>query len=256
MSLSLKDKMPYWHFDNEIMVFEDGSLGRGYKLEGFDINCTDSEKVNQLSVSLEHLLTGIEEGLSLQFFYKVSSNYQDKTKAHRSVSDSAPSVYLDIKEARAEFFKSNIEYKNYFKSEVYLFVRSSKHKYSKQKFWESLKKYEPILKNEYDAFKKKFLRSSRQIENALNHCALEPILLSSDEWHSLCFEYFNLDRAEKFGTPKYRNENLYLAPNFSEQIALTDASYSKKYIEIGDKKFRVITLGILPEGVTYSAMIH
>ena len=63
MSLSLKDRMPYWHFDNEIMVFEDGSLGKGYKLEGFDINCTDSEKINQLSVSLEHLLTGVEEGL-------------------------------------------------------------------------------------------------------------------------------------------------------------------------------------------------
>ncbi|MFT6631897.1 MAG: type-IV secretion system protein TraC [Bacteriovoracaceae bacterium] len=256
MNQSLKDKMPYWHFDNEIMVFEDGSLGKGYKLEGFDINCTDSEKINQLSISLEHLLTGIDEGLNLQFFYKVNSNYRDKAEAHRAVSKSAPSIYFDIQEARTEFFKTNIEYKNYFKSEVYLFVRSSKHKYSKQKFWESLKKYEPILKAEYDAFKKKFLRSSRQIQNALNHCSLNPTTLTSSEWHALCFEYFNLDRSEKLGVPKYRDEALYLAPNFSEQIALTDTSYSKQYIENGDKKFRVITLGILPEGVTYSAMIH
>jgi type-IV secretion system protein TraC len=256
MSLSLKDKMSYWHFDRDIMVFEDGSLGKGYKLEGYDINCTDSEKINQLSLSLEHLLTGIEEGLSLQFFYKVSSNYQSEIKEHEYVSKAAPSVYTDISEARSEFFKSNIDYKNYFKSEVYLFIRSSKHKYSKQKFWESLKKYEPIFKNEFEAFKKKFLRASRQIENALNHCSLNPSTLSPKEWHGICFEYFNLERAEKHGVPNYRDESMYLAPNFSEQVSLTDTSYSKGHIEIGKNKFRVITLGILPEGVTYSAMIH
>ena len=118
MSLSLKDKMPYWHFDGDIMVFEDGSLGKGYKLEGYDINCTDSDKINQLSLSLEHLLTGIEEGLSLQFFYKLNSDYKKETDEHRLVSKDAPSIYVDIQEARAEFFKSNIDYKNYFKTKT------------------------------------------------------------------------------------------------------------------------------------------
>jgi conjugal transfer ATP-binding protein TraC len=256
MNQSLKDKIPYWHFDKDIMVFEDGSLGKGYQLEGFDINCTTGEKINQLSLSLEHLLTGTAEGLSLQFFYKVSANYKDEIGNHHQVSNKAPAIYSDIKTARFEFFKSNIKYKNYFKSEIYLFVRSTKHQYSKQKFWESLKKYEPILKNEYEAFKKRFLRSCQQIENALNHCALNPKILNSSEWHSICFKYFNLERVETLGVPQYRDESLYLAPNFSEQLALTDVSYSKSHIEIGNKKFRVITLGVLPEGMTYSAMIH
>lgn len=134
MSQSLKDKLPYWHFDNDIMVFEDGSLGFGYKLEGFDINCTTSEKINQLSTNLEHLLTGIEEGLSIQFFYKVSSDYQEKINEHENISINAPAIYQDVTEARTEFLKTNMEYHNYFKSDVYLFIRSEKHKYSKQNY--------------------------------------------------------------------------------------------------------------------------
>ena len=103
MSQSLKDRLPYWHFDNDIMVFEDGSLGFGYKLEGFDINCTTGEKINQLSTNLEHLLTGIEEGLCIQFFYKVSSDYQEKINEHENISINAPTIYQDVTEARIEF---------------------------------------------------------------------------------------------------------------------------------------------------------
>lgn len=256
MSQSLKDRLPYWHFDKDIMVFEDGSLGFGYKLEGFDINCTTSEKINQLSTNLEHLLTGIEEGLSIQFFYKVSSDYQGKINEHKEISINAPTIYQDVIEARIEFLKTNMEYHNYFKSEVYLFIRSECHKYSKQKFWESLKKYEPIFKTEYDAFKKKFLRTNKQVENALNHCDLSPKRMNPIDWHNVCFEYFNLERKQNLGSPKYRDENFYLSPDFKEQISLTDISFSKDHLEIGKKKFRVITLGLLPEGVTHAAMIH
>lgn len=256
MSQSLKDRLPYWHFDNDIMVFEDGSLGFGYKLEGFDINCTTSEKINQLSTNLEHLMTGIEEGLSIQFFYKVSSDYQEKINEHENISINAPAIYQDVTDARIEFLKTNMDYHNYFKSEVYLFIRSEKHKYSKQKFWESLKKYEPIFKTEYDAFKKKFLRTNKQVENALNHCDLSPKKLNAVDWHNICFEYFNLERKQNLGSPKYRDESFYLSPDFKEQISLTDISFSKDHLEIGKKKFRVITLGLLPEGVTHAAMIH
>lgn len=256
MSQNFKDKLPYWHFDKDLMVYEDGCLGLGLKLQGLDINCTTGEKINQIAQNLEHLISGASEGLSLQVFYKVSPDYKGTIEKHANSNGQVPRAYQEIKGSRIEYFKSNMECGNYFKTEIYLFIRSAKHKFSTQKFWQSQKKFEPIFRDQYESFKSNFLRACKQIENSLNYSSLHPKRLSPKEWHSLCFEFFNMERLKKHGVPSYRPENNLFSPNFTEQILLSDASFSKGVIEIGNLKLKVITLSLLPEGVTYSAMIQ
>lgn len=256
MNQALKDKLPYWHFDGELMVFEDGSLGKGYRLTEQDINCTTTDKINNLSFGLERILTSINEGTDLQILYKVGDNYESKIEDHNLLSANSPFVYEEIKKARVKFLKENLDNKQYFKVEVYLFIRSKKHNFSKQKLWDTAKKYEQIFNDQYESFKKDFLRQTKKLENSFYAEGLALKMLEPSQWHKLCFEYFNLDRVQTHGTQKFRNEDDLLAPNFSDQICLSDISYNKDCIHIGKKKFRVITLSLLPEGVTQAAMIH
>lgn len=256
MYQSFNDKLPYWHFDDDLMVYEDGSLGVGFRLNGIDINCTTSEKINLISQNIEHLISSAPEGLTFQIFYKVSPDFESEINAHEQLSSTSPIIYKNVKASRVEFFRSNMEFGNYFNTDIFLFLRSDKHKYSKQKFWEAQRKYEQIFRHQYLNYKKTFKRNCKQIENSLNYCGLKPQKLTPTEWHGIVFEYFNLDRIKKLGLPKYREDKLLFSPSFSEQVLLSDLSLKKGILEVDGLNYKVITLSLLPEGVTYSAMIQ
>ena len=67
--ISLADSMPLWHFDRELLVYSDGSLGVGFQIQGRDIVATTTESLNGFSQALENLLNTAPEGLRLQVFY-------------------------------------------------------------------------------------------------------------------------------------------------------------------------------------------
>ena len=46
--------LPFWHFDNDLMAFNDGSLGAGFKLNGMDINCASNEAINIFCKKVEN----------------------------------------------------------------------------------------------------------------------------------------------------------------------------------------------------------
>ena len=69
---SLGDRLPVWHFDEDILIFDDGSLGAGFKLHGVDISCASNSKINEISNSLENL-TASESGANLMPFFSSKS---------------------------------------------------------------------------------------------------------------------------------------------------------------------------------------
>ena len=51
------DKLPFWHFDDDqgLMVFKDGSLGAGFRLTGYDLNCKTNDQINVFTKSIEKI---------------------------------------------------------------------------------------------------------------------------------------------------------------------------------------------------------
>ena len=66
ISKSLGQRLPFWHLDDDLVVFNDGSLGAGFRLGGYDISCANADEINQFSRNLEHLLVSAPEGVRLQ----------------------------------------------------------------------------------------------------------------------------------------------------------------------------------------------
>ncbi len=252
---SLADRLPFWHFDDGLMVYADGSLGGAFKLTGFDVGCLPEEEINNFNRQIENLLISAEEGLRLQLFYRVSPSVEKLLSEHEAISSAAPKVYQPVAEARLSFLRQNAESKSYFIPEFFLFVRSRPFSYRKRKLWEAPKLYETMSAAEYQAHREKFERALKQIQSSLENTKLSPRSLTEKEWFNLCFEYLNLARSESQGVPEMRENKDLFSPSMIEQLTLTDIEVHRDHLRMGDYFFRTITLKTLPEGSTYSSMV-
>lgn len=253
----IADKLPFWHFDenNNIMVFKDGSLGSGFKITGFDLNCVPNEEINIFAKNLENLLTNCEEGYRLQVFYKLLPDVNNLIKENENLSANCSQEYKDVLEARLNFLKYNSSQNQYFIPEIYFFVRSKPYALKRRNLFEKDSDYISIAKNEYQNILDKFLRVTRQIESILESLKLKPSRINTDEWFNQVFEYLNFERVKKIGIPKKRPiEDLFSEP-LNSQLLLTDFDVDRNGVSMGNYTFKVITLKTLPEGFTHAAMV-
>ena len=254
--MSFAEELGLWHFENDLMIFCDGSFGAGFKLEGFDLTCANESAINQLNRSLENLLVSGEEGTKLQVFYKLSPVVEDLIQAHESLSCEMEGPYQRIAQARLKFYRKNQSEHRYFTPSIYLFVRSGSYRMAKQGIFSPIKQFETISQEEYFERKEKFLRSVKQVESILDSAKLGPVALESSDWFQLMFEYLNLSRVERIGPTDYREPRSFLDPSLGEQLTLTDFLWNKDAINLGEYQFRTISLSTLPEGQTYASMAN
>ncbi len=249
---SLEDILPFWHLENDgFMVYQDGSLGCGFRLEGADISCAENERINELAGKLENLLASTGEGARLQFVYHLSSSVGDLIDGHMGISRDAPGKYAPLRSSRPKCYRRRVESGGLFSTEIYCFVRDKSHELSKRKFWESPGRFERISKGEFEQHKSKFVRLKKQVQSSLEYTGLRPQVLTSKQWFALVFRFLNLERSEKFKAPV-----LDESKDFSSQLTLTDLHIHKDYLKIGKFFLRTLTLKNLPEGITCAAMVE
>ncbi|MCH9030199.1 MAG: hypothetical protein IH819_11465, partial [Bacteroidetes bacterium] len=118
--------LPLWHFDENILVFSDGSLGCGFELCGKDISCLTIDSINEFSGNVENLINTAKEGLKLQLFYKVNSNVSEIINKHKDISSQAEGIYEPIAKSRRVHLQSNMDQKEYFDPKIYFFIKRKK----------------------------------------------------------------------------------------------------------------------------------
>ena len=70
----LVDNLPYWQLDDEVMVFDDLSLGVGYQVQGVDLSLVDDQGVNDFFKNLHVMLNSLPSDVSAQIRFKKSSS--------------------------------------------------------------------------------------------------------------------------------------------------------------------------------------
>lgn len=251
---NLAAELECWHFDAELMVFKDGSLGAGFQLAGFDLTCATEEAINQLSRGLENLLVSVAEGMRLQVFYRLTADVETLIAQHQQLSSGMGGNYRQLAEARVNFYRRNQTEENYFVPQIYFFVRTIPFAPRRQGLFTKKRDFQRLSEQEFDKHKAKFLREVRGIASALAATGLAPQVLEQKEWFKLLFAYLNLDRVKRVGTARYREPRNCLDASVSEQLTLTDCLWNKNAITLGNYKFRTISMATLPEGQTYAAM--
>lgn len=253
---SVAGKLPFSRFEEQMMNYLDGSLGVGFALTGVDISCASPEAVNTFNQKLENLLTGLQEGLRLQVFYRMTNNAFASIESHRSISSGCDPSYLPIRESRIAQLERKLETGRFFVPEIYLFVRSAPLQLKKRRLFDKKNDFQPLPEADLKRHTDHFQNVVAQLEAGLTSADLAPRRLTEEEWFTLCFSYFNFERSETIGNPTLRETSEPLVASLSSQVCLTDISVSEKHLSIGNLEFRVVTMGLLPEGQTFASMIE
>ena len=86
----LASQLPIWQFVGNFLAFSDHSFGAGFKIQGVDISCMDTQEINLVVDRLEKLLISLESGTKLQVLYKLTPKVLEKIDAHLLASENAP----------------------------------------------------------------------------------------------------------------------------------------------------------------------
>jgi type IV secretory pathway VirB4 component len=250
----LGDSLPLWHFEDDYLIFNDGSLGKGFHLSGVDISIATNEAKNAFCANVSNLINSINEGIKVQVFYRLSSDVSELIDKHEMESGELPQEVKPIVDSRIKFLKKKSSEKQYYWPEVYLFVKSAPINFKKQGLFGKKQLFEQILEADFQDHKELFSRSVSTIQDYLETLQLGPKDLGKDEWFKLIFEYFNLNRSEVIGSPRYREMKDDLSPNLVEQLVLSDCFVHQDSIQIDRTFFKFINLGTLPER-TVASMI-
>jgi conjugal transfer ATP-binding protein TraC len=243
----LGDHLPIWHFEEDFLVFNDGSLGKGFQLKGLDISTATNEMKNSFCSKISDLINSLSEGLRLQVFYRLSSDVTQLIDKHEMESSSLPEEVKPIVESRLNFLRKNASQNKYFWPEIYLFIRSKPLNFKKNGLFNRKNNFEQILEGDFQDHKEVFRRSVFQVNDYLETLQLGPEYLPHDEWFKLIFDYFNLHRSEVIGVPVLRELKDELSPSLVEQLILSDTQINKTSIQIDSYHFKFINLGLLPE---------
>ncbi|MCB9072311.1 MAG: TraC family protein [Bdellovibrionaceae bacterium] len=252
----MTDFLPYWHFDKDFMVFSDGSLGAGFKLSSMDISCKSNEEINFFNKNVENFLKSLDESIRLQVFYRLSPDVSGIINTHRKISDLDSPILKDVNLSRISSFEKNMEGKNYFSTDVYLFIRSKPTVLKKQGLFQKTEKFVSVIDEDYKIFKDKFLKNFEKVFSSLSSLGLSPEVLKNEEWFSLIYEFLNLERFQKFGASSFRKEESLFPQSLSEVACQTDLSVSKDGLTLGDYKYKILSMKLVPDGTTYSAMVE
>jgi conjugal transfer ATP-binding protein TraC len=255
MNKMISKKLPFFSFDDHTMVYQDGSMGAGFRLRGVDISTSAPESINTVCQKIESLLVGLPEKIRVQVFYRLTNSAQSILERHAEVSKESATVYQPIREARLLFFKHKMANDSLFIPEICLFIRSAPLSLPKRRFFEKEQTFQGFPEKEFLAAKDRFYILISQVEAGLKSMRIGPQRLTRDEWFKSIFSYLNLGRSENIGTPTLRNPLDPLEPPLGEQLALTNISVAEKELSIGNLKFRVVTMSMLPEGATFASMI-
>lgn len=250
---SLCDHLPIWHFDKNLMIFKDGSIGAGFEITGRDIGTATTQSINQFTKEIENMLKSIEEGYRVQVFHNISADVIDTIDEHESLSKNAEGSYKEVVKARTEFLKRNAKNGSYYQPKIYIFIRGKRYKFKKTSFFSSKGNFEKIEQDDYSDHKESFNRTLDIIRSYLSSTGLNPKELGKTKWSSLIFDYFNLSRSETTGRVKLRNDTCTMGSSLANQLIMTDLFNENESLKLDKYNFKVINLKLLPEQ-TYSSM--
>ncbi len=251
---SIADRISYWHFHQDYMVFRDGSLGVGFKILGADISSASDEVINNLTKKIENLLASADEGLKIQLIYQLNPNVSELINTHKSTSLDSSGTYKEIAEARFNQMDEIAKNKGYYNPELLFFIRSKGIQFKKQKFWQKVEQFQKITENEFQSHLFSFERQVKTIESSLRQIGLSPDRIDQNGWFQNVFKHFNSNRAERVGFPELQKSTGPLTNSFCSQVALTDIFIEEDTLKIGNQYSRCISLKTLPEGQTQVAM--
>lgn len=244
----LTDELQLWGFEQDRMIFEDGSLGAAIKVSPLDVVAHSDEGKNALAGSLIQFLNSLPSNLDLQFVCDIrEGNEEEICSFERSAMSSNNEAAKALALGRSSMFRRFDQQGLMPKYDLHVFVRKpfTKKLTDKTKLFSVAPKFQEVTEERLRKELSAFDRTLEGLLQGIKSLGLSVRTLSPDEVLKLIYKQWNPSR--KIGLGQYDPEDL------RESLCLTDISISQDGFSIGNVHHRVLSLKILPEA-TYSCL--
>ncbi len=262
---SLAEELPYWEFNDDPfphVVLIDGGLVAGVELSLADIECANESAINQLTLGLRNLLNSLSEGVAVQFFFTVSSDFADVIESHtnRKLLDSHPLV-LKMAEHRERSLAKAMANRELYRPRLFVFLKTKPVGQSKSSiFKRRVLSFLDEAASNYDQTLQELSQNLDALNAGFQMSGLIAKPLSKQEITERIYAFLNPARSREIVAPSVvPPQDDSLATELIEQVPWLADSSPREQLTFGDlilgfESFtldhhlhKVITLKTLPE---------
>jgi len=248
MNPILADKLQLWGFEDDFIIFSDGSFGFGLEISQLDIDCLSDEAVNALAERTSQFLNGLPVSSDIQFVKTVVSGSNDLLQGHLQLAQTSQNDIAKVLTQERVKRLHDLEAGNLLpKHHLYVFVRrkSQGPLFQKPKFFSRPKLFEKmgesILTREIVTTQS--LRD--HVARGLSTLGIQSKTLNADTLANIIYRQWNPSRPTELSG--------YDSEDIRSSLLFSDVAISEKGFVIGDTHYRIVSLKILPER-THAAM--
>jgi conjugal transfer ATP-binding protein TraC len=242
MKNSLSDYLQIWGFDEDNIIFSDGSYGFGLEVIPLDVSCWSPDAVNEFSNKVVQFLNGLPSGVDLQFIQDITSGNRTVIEEHELTSSACQNeIVAELTQVRAQRLKDLDSVGMLPKHSLKVFVRKSAQSnlLEKPKFFSKKKNFQEIADEKLQFELHSLERLKTDLITSLEQLGLQSDIISIEGVINLIYKQWNpsrsIDRAA-FDPDDVRSSLLF-----------TDVGINDRGFSLSDYHYRVISLKLLPD---------
>ncbi|MGE4133295.1 MAG: ATP-binding protein [Bdellovibrionales bacterium] len=248
MTKSLSDFLQVWGFEEDYIIFADGTFGFVLVLCPLDPSCWSDSRMNEFSAMVRQFLNGLPEGIDIQFIQDVESGSAQILAAHSNYkTDCDNKTVAALTETRIERFSTLDQMGSLPRHSLKLAVRRAVKTglVEKPRLFGKTKNYQAIsderLREELGLTE----RLKSDLMSSLSQLGISARSLSSDEIAGALYSQWNPTRSLDLKG--------YDPDDVRHSILFSDVGVSERGFSIGGMHYRVVSLKLLPDQ-TFSTM--
>lgn len=248
MTASLSDQLQIWGFEDDFVIFSDGTFGFGLDVTPIDISCWDEPRVDQLANRLRGIVNSLPEGSDLQIVQEIGAGNENLLSAHEKLTrDSVSQTALAVRNLRLDLLRDSDRAGEIPRRNLALFVRRTPTSalLKKARLFSRVSEFEEIAEKNLARELNETSQLREEIRRLLASVDMPSRNLAQREIAERVYWQWNPTR--HIGLGQYDPENLRSYLNF------TDAVISETGFSLGNMHHRVISLKLLPDH-TFSGM--
>lgn len=238
----LADQLQVWGFENDAVIFSDGSLGFGLIAKPLDVQCLSDDDINSLSVKASHFLNGLPSGIDIQFVQDVTTGVKATLNSFESLSVECKSeVSTALARDRANYFRTLDEEGRISNHLLKIFVRRSflANLFEKPKLFARSKHFIDVGEEKLSSELRALNHLQQELIQGLSSLGISTQVMKAKDIFELMYLQWN--PARPIGTFTYNSDDIRSSTVF------TDAVVYERGFCLADVHHRILSLKLLPE---------
>lgn len=248
MTSILADNLQIWGFQNEFVIFSDGSYGFALELDPVDVSCWEDNRIDNFAGRICNFLNGLQPGINIQFAQEICGGNESSISGYGELlSKTADQTRADLVAARMSYLRKQDQLGCIPSHRLRCFVRRKPTSplLQKPKFFSKTPLFQEVSEENFA----KELNTTDQLRNdlirSLSSLGITARSVEARKITELIYTQWNPSRKVPLAT--------YDPEDIRSSLLFSDVQVYERGFSLGELHHRVVSLKLFPDQ-TYASM--